>query len=211
MNALRRLDDRLLADVNDFARHTGWLHGVMTGYATYGIALFAVLLVIGVLLARSGPTRRLAAAGWACLATVIAVGVNQPVVSAVSEVRPYTTHPQLQVLASHSSDFSFPSDHAVMAGAAATGLWLVSRVLGVLATLAALVMAFARVYIAAHYPWDVLAGLLLGAVVALLGWGLLRGLLTAITGWLRHRPGLNGVFPEPAEETAMPRPAPSRA
>jgi membrane-associated phospholipid phosphatase len=56
-------------------------------------------------------------------------------------------------------------------------------------------MAFARVYIAAHYPWDVAAGLVFGALVALVGWLLLRRLLTAVTGWLRARPGVRQVFP----------------
>ncbi|MCW2537332.1 MAG: hypothetical protein JWQ26_3031 [Modestobacter sp.] len=27
MDTLHRLDDRLLVDVNDVARHSGWLHG----------------------------------------------------------------------------------------------------------------------------------------------------------------------------------------
>ena len=33
MTTLHRLDDRLLADVNDLARHTGWLHGAILAYA----------------------------------------------------------------------------------------------------------------------------------------------------------------------------------
>jgi membrane-associated phospholipid phosphatase len=197
MTPLRSLDDRLLTDVNGFARSTGWLHGVVLGYATYGVVLFAVLLVVGVLVSRTGSNRDLAAAGWACLATLIAVGINQPVGSFIDEARPYTTHPHLLVLASRSSDFSFPSDHAVMAGAAAAGLWLVSRRLGAVATIAAVVMACARVYIAAHYPWDVVGGLLLGAAVSLLGWALLHRLLTSISGHLRHAPGVRQAFPDP--------------
>jgi membrane-associated phospholipid phosphatase len=198
MTSLQSLDDRLLTDVNGFARSTPWLHGLVLGYATYGVVLFAVLLLAGVLRSRTGANRSLAAAGWACLVPLVAVGVNQPIGSFLDEARPYTTHPQLLVLASRSSDFSFPSDHAVMAGAAAAALWLVSRRLGAIATIAALVMAFARVYVAAHYPWDVVAGLLLGASVSLVGWALLHGFLTVVTGRLRRQPGIGRVFPEPA-------------
>ncbi len=46
--------------------------------------------------------------------------------------------------------------------------------------LAALLMAFSRVYIAAHYPLDVAAGLLLGAAVTLAGWALLRRVLIRV-------------------------------
>jgi membrane-associated phospholipid phosphatase len=162
MNSLRRLDDRLLGDVNDLARHTGWLHGVILGYATYGLVFFAALMLIALLLRRRGSDRGLAAAGWAALAT-------------------------------RSSDGSFPSDHAVMADAAA-GLWLASRVLGAIADAAAVLMAFSRVYIAAHYPWDVVAGLAFGALVAVLGWWLLRRPLIAVTVWLRRRPGVRTAF-----------------
>jgi membrane-associated phospholipid phosphatase len=200
MTWLSSLDDRLLLAVNGLARHTPWLHGVVLGYATYGVVLFAVLLLVGIAGSRTAGDRRLAAAGWACTATLVAVGINQPVGGRFAEARPYTTHPQLLVLASRSSDFSFPSDHAVMAGAAAAGLWLVSRRLGAVAAIAAVVMAAARVYIAAHYPWDVVAGLLLGAAVSLVGWALLSRLLIAATGWLRRRPGVRRVFPEPAAD-----------
>jgi membrane-associated phospholipid phosphatase len=202
MDTFSRLDDRLLIDVNSLARHTGWAHGAILGYATYGVLLFAGLLLAAVLLRRTASDARLAAAGWACLATVLAVGLNQPLVSAFAEARPYTAHHGLLVLASHSTDASFPSDHAVMAGAAAAGLWLASRVLGTVAVGAALVMAFSRVYIAAHYPWDVVAGLLFGTLVALLGWAVLRRPLTAVTGRLRALPGLRQAFPRPVPGAA---------
>ena len=203
MNEIHSLDDRLLLDVNAFARDTGWLHGAVAGYANYGIVLFALLLLAGLVVARRGSSRTLAAAGWAPIAMLVAVGLNQPIGSAVAEARPYTTHAHLLVLAHRTADFSFPSDHAVMAGAAATGLLLVSRKLGVVAWVAALVMAFARVYIAAHYPWDVVAGLVLGAAVAGLGWLLFRSPLTALAAWLRGRPVVRTAF---AEDPALARP-----
>ena len=83
----------------------------------------------------------------------------------------------------------------------AAGLLLFSRSLGLVAAAAAVLMAFSRVYVAAHYPWDVLAGLALGALVAVVGWLLLRRLLVALVAWLRGRPGLRAVFaPEPSRE-----------
>jgi membrane-associated phospholipid phosphatase len=87
-----------------------------------------------------------------------------------------------------------------MAGAAATGLIFVARGLAAWAMAAALVMAFARVYIAAHYPWDVLVGLAFGAAIALRGWVLLSKPLTSLTTWLRRRPLLRRVFPQPGRE-----------
>jgi undecaprenyl-diphosphatase len=171
--------------INDFARRTDWLHAPMLAFASYGAALFAVLILAGWWVARRGGPQRVAASIWAGAGTVLALGINQPLVNAIHEARPYTTQHNILVLAHRSSDFSSPSDHAVMAGAAAAGLWIVSRRLGVVTAILAVVMAFSRVYIAAHYPHDVLAGLVLGTAVSLLGWHLLRGALERLTTWLQ--------------------------
>lgn len=195
MDSLRHLDDRVLLAVNSFARHTAWLHTPVKAYAAYGVVAFAVLLVAGLVVARTRADRVVAAAGWAPLGVLAAVALNQPLGHVVGERRPYDVHHGLLVLATRSTDVSFPSDHAVMAGAATAGLFLVSRKLGWVTLVLALLMAFARVYIAAHYPWDVVAGLAFGASVSLLGWALLRVPLTALTRWLRDRPGLRAVFP----------------
>ena len=117
---------------------------------------------------------------------MLAIGSNQPLVSAVHEARPYAVLPDILVLATRTTDPSFPSDHCVMAGAVAAVVFVVSRRLGLLAVMAALVMAFSRVYIAAHYPHDVAAGLLLGAVVSLVGFALLHGLLTRVVAILQR-------------------------
>ncbi len=170
----------LFQAVNDLARRTPWAHGAVLAYASYGVVLFAALILASWWTARRSGPRTMAGALWAGAATLLAVALNQPIVAAVGEARPYTAHPGIFVLAHRSADLSFPSDHAVMAGAVAAGLWLVSRRLGAAATIAALLMAFARVYIGAHYPRDVLAGLALGAAVALGGWALLRRPLTAL-------------------------------
>jgi membrane-associated phospholipid phosphatase len=165
----------MFEQVNHFAAATPWLHGVARAYADYGVIVFAALLVAGWWIGRrSGDVRRVAAAITAGGATLIAVAVNQPIVHTVNEARPYTVLPHIVVLADRSTDPSFPSDHATMAGAVAVGLWFVSHRLGIVAAIAAVLMAFTRVYIAAHYPADVAAGLLLGGIVASLVWLLVR-------------------------------------
>jgi undecaprenyl-diphosphatase len=155
--------------VNDFARHTPWLHGTVIAYANYGVVLFALMLVGGFLLARNARDPLLVARSvLAGAGVLLAVAVNQPLVHAVAERRPYDQLPGVLVLVHRSVDASFPSDHATMAGAAAAGLLLLNRRLGIAATIASALMAFARVYVGAHFPVDVLAGLAVGAAVALL-------------------------------------------
>ena len=180
--------------INRFARRTAWLHGFMTDYAEYGVVLFGFLLLAGWWVARSsGDPRRLAAVAWAGLGMLLAVALNQPIVSAVAERRPYAAIPHVLVLVGRSSDYSFPSDHATMAGAIAAGLCFAGWRLGVLAWAAALLMAFARVYVGAHYPHDVVAGLAFGAAVVTITWfvagPLLTRLLTALSA-TRLRPVL---------------------
>ncbi|MFF0345970.1 phosphatase PAP2 family protein [Kribbella sp. NPDC004875] len=184
----------LFRQINAFARATPWLHGPAQVFAAYGVLLFAALLLAGWWVARrSGRMVGVAAALCAGGATLLAVAVNQPIVHAVHEARPYASLRNIVVLANRSTDPSFPSDHATMAGAVAAGLWIVDRRLGIIAATAAVLMAGTRVYVAAHYPADVVAGLLLGAIVAIGTWLLLRRsltrLVTAIAG-TRLRPVL---------------------
>ncbi|GAY08467.1 putative integral membrane protein [Pseudonocardia sp. N23] len=93
--------------------------------------------------------------------------------------------PDAQVLLPCSTDYSMPSDHAVIAGALVVGLWILQRRLGVVAAVLALLLAFSRVYVGVHYPTDVAVGLLFGAAVAaavVLG---LRGPAAAVAERLR--------------------------
>jgi membrane-associated phospholipid phosphatase len=178
----------MFGDINEFARDTGWLHGTLLGFANYGVVAFAALLVAGWWVARDRSPRSMAAALWAGVGTLVAVAANQPLVNGFAEARPYTDRHAILVLVTRSADYSFPSDHAVMAGAVAAGLWLVDRRLGIAASIAALLTAFARVYVAAHYPHDVVAGLAFGAVVVLAGWWLLSRVFTHVVDRLSTTP-----------------------
>ena len=178
--------DALFGEVNELARDTPWLHGPAVAFANFGIVLFALLLLAGWWFARGQSARAMAAALTAPLSTLVAVAINQPIISHVAEARPYVAHPHILLLVSASADPSFPSDHATMAGAVAAGLWLVSWRLGLVTSALALLMAVTRVYVGAHYPQDVVAGLALGAVVALVVWLILRIPMTRLVESLRQ-------------------------
>jgi undecaprenyl-diphosphatase len=170
----------LFGQINDLAVATPWLQPVMIAYARDGLLVFAALMVAGWWVARrSGNRRAMAAAVWTPVGMLLALGLNQPLGALVGRERPYAVIGDILVLADRTSDPSFPSDHAVVAGAVTAGLLLVSRRLGLIAAAAALLMAFARVYIAAHYPLDVLVGVGFGTSITLGGWLLARPVLMA--------------------------------
>ena len=164
----------LFSRVNDFAVSTPWLHGPITAYAWLGLALFAGLLVLGWWTARGRDDRTMASALLAPVVAVTAVVLQQPLITWAGHPRPFVVHPDALVLVARSADASFPSDHACVVGAVTAALFFVDRRLAAVSGVLAVLMAFARVYVGAHWPADVVAGLLFGAGVAVVGVLLLR-------------------------------------
>lgn len=234
----RGLNTSLYLDLNNFARQTAWAHGFMHAYALWlGPVLLAVvfLAVYAVAWWRGAP-RAAALLVLGGIGTVVALGLNQLVSHAAKELRPYATHTHALVLVAKTNDYSFPSDHSIVAGGLTVSVLLVlgrsvwqgrttpgparaaapavrSVVPGAVKMLAAanvvlgLFLCFARVYVGAHYPGDVVAGYLLSSVVVL-AFSLLRPVafrlvdaidLTAF-GVLLRRPSPVPAGPSPAPE-----------
>ena len=165
------MDASIFRWINRLANRTDWAHGIFTAYAKYGIVLFGLLLVIAYLDGRQhDDVRAVAGAVWAGGAALVALGLAQIIGGAVNRARPYNAMSGVHLLIDRTADFSFPSDHATVAGAVAAGLLLSNRRWGIVAAVLAVAMAFTRVYVGTHYPSDVVAGLLLGVVVAYIGW-----------------------------------------
>ena len=159
-------DDGLYRDMVALARETTWLNGAASGWSDYGLVLFVVLAAAGLWWTRSW-----ARALWVPGAMVVAFALSSLVKLAFGEQRPCRVLPVGHIAATCPplGDYAFPSNHAVLAGAAATAVWALDRRLGVVAAVNALLIAVARVYIGVHYPHDVVAGLLFGALVAWTG------------------------------------------
>ena len=179
------MDGSLFRWINRLANRTGWAHGVLTAYAKYGIALFALLLLATYLDGRQhDDVRAVAGSVWAAGAALIALGIGQLIGGAIDRARPYEAMTGIHLLVDKTTDFSFPSDHATVVAAVAGGLMFTNRRWGGVAAALAVIMAFARVYVGAHYPGDVLAGLALGAAVAAVGRLVAVPQLTRLAAWL---------------------------
>ncbi|MEU6067007.1 MULTISPECIES: phosphatase PAP2 family protein [Streptomyces] len=186
------IDGEAYQDVVAVAHHSpGWLDDVVSIWAAYGLAVFAVLMAVGWWRAR----RVSAAAALMALAVPVAVLVAFAADAGLKlVVREHRPCQSLRVSTLEAcpapGDWSFPSNHAAIAAAAAVALFFVSRWLGTVAAAAACAMAASRVWVGVHYPHDVVVGVLVGAVVAFGSMSVLRrrpeGLARRLsTTWLR--------------------------
>jgi membrane-associated phospholipid phosphatase len=154
--------------VNTVVRAHPLLVEILRGFSTWGIVAFGAA-VFGLWLLdpprRSNVMRRACAAGLA--AGALGLALNQLVIAAWQRPRPYEAHPGGVVpLIAPSRDPSFPSDHATAAFAIAIAILLVAPKAGRVFLAWAVLIAASRVLVGAHYPTDVLAGAVVGAIAA---------------------------------------------
>lgn len=98
------------------------------------------------------------------LQSLIVSGIIKPF---VARPRPFLTYP-VDLIVKAPSEYSFPSGHATCVFAAAMLIYFANHKWGIFAFILALIIALSRLYLFVHYPSDVLAGAILGSLVALL-------------------------------------------
>lgn len=101
----------------------------------------------------------------------------------VARLRPFEWNPELygswwQAVGSPAEEgFSFPSGHVTAAMAGITALVLAWRKKWMLlGYLYVIIMAFSRNYLMAHYPSDVLAAVIVGAISGVVAWFITKGI-----------------------------------
>lgn len=93
----------------------------------------------------------------------------------IARIRPYDFQLQyfakeIPLLAGGMHDFSFPSGHTIASFEAAVVILLGNKKLGIPAMILACLIAFSRLYLYVHYPTDVIVSVILGSILALIGW-----------------------------------------
>ncbi len=182
-----------------------------------------------------GATRAAALLVLGGIGTLVALGFNLIIAHAARELRPYAVHPHVLVLVPKANDYAFPSDHSVVAGGLTFSVLLVLggelwgrrqqmahalaeatprrpglppgvRALVVANVVFGLLLCFARVYVGAHYPGDVVAGYVLSSAVVV-AFTLLRPFAYSVVDAVEPTV-LGVVFRRPALGRAGPSAAP---
>jgi undecaprenyl-diphosphatase len=149
------------------------------------------------------PTPEKEAAQETVILTLLAGLIAVALARSLQIVLPYRPRPLhtagLHFLAPYSSPVtyfsdwsSFPSDHASLFFALATGLCLISPLIGALALLhAGLIVSLPRIYLGLHFPTDILSGALIGIGMMSLVWTFRsswRPVVDPVLAWSRSSP-----------------------
>ena len=175
-------------DVVRFAESTPrWFQSFAGFFTEAAIVLLLVFMAVCWWRARALSARSMAFALLAPAGVVVAYSVSEVVKTVYEVERPCRTLGDVVTIVEcpPPGDWSFPSNHSVIAGAAAIGVLLAWRVLGLAAFPVAMAAAASRVFVGAHYPHDAVVGLTLGALVALTAVPLLVRPVTALVEKLR--------------------------
>jgi len=156
-------------DIASFGHDSpSWLHTVAEVGTEAGILVFLALFAAAFWRARRGDNKSMTLALFAPVAMAVTYLLSELLKGFVREDRPCRSVPGVQIIEEcpEPGDWSFPSNHSVIVAASVAVLFLVWRTAALLALPIALLTAFSRVFLGVHYLHDVVAGFLLGAVLA---------------------------------------------
>jgi undecaprenyl-diphosphatase len=170
------MDWRLEHGIYDVSLHHHWVGSLFHGIEQASIPVMVALTALLWFLSRPGGDRK-----WkiACACGFLSAAVAYVVAFVIHHVydrpRPYEAHAIAHPWSS-STDASFPSDHTSLSFAIAFAVLAFDTVAGAVFIVVAAIIGFGRLFIGAHYPGDVLAGIAVGAVVAFVVTRRLRGI-----------------------------------
>ena len=146
---------------------TEWLTYIMKFFSFLGDAgILAIITCFVLLIIKKTRVTGITASLSLVINTIIVNIIIKPL---AARPRPYDTFENLTILVRPLRDYSFPSGHSSASFAvAAVMLMLMPKKYGIPAVIVASLIAFSRLYVGVHYPTDVLTGILIGFITALI-------------------------------------------
>jgi len=177
------VDWRWEHSIYNVSLHHHWVGSLFHGIEQASIPVMVVITAVLWFLARPGADSKWKlACGSAYLSAAIAYVAAFVVHHLYDRPRPYEAHPSLPHPWSSSTDASFPSDHTSLSFAIAFAVLMFDGVAGAIFLVVAAIIGVGRLFIGAHYPGDVAAGVLVGLAAALVVVRLLRPLVARVVG-----------------------------
>lgn len=172
LEAIQNFDANTLFSIQEHLR-VPFLDSIMPFITKLGDCGFIWILLALVLLFPK-KTRRGAVDVFLCLALTFVLNdlILKPL---IARPRPFTSIDELTILVTAPNSYSFPSGHTNASFAAAFALTRAFGKKGAWAYILAILIAFSRCYVGVHYPTDVLVGMAVGTLGAIIAY------------WLSHK------------------------
>lgn len=174
---MNSFDLTIIHAVNGFARQSSLFDAIVHGFANnYLLKSLPLVVLVYFLWFSVSPDAQLALLRRSRLLVTLFAATAGPLLAKLfSNTLPFRHRPMHEAALNFTMPLhmdrdvvtgwsSFPSDTTAILFPLATGIFMVSRRLGIMAFALATMAAFARVYSGLHYPTDVLTGALLGIV-----------------------------------------------
>ncbi|MEM1506157.1 undecaprenyl-diphosphatase [Domibacillus sp. 8LH] len=150
--------------INQFAGRFPVLDGLMVVISQASLYIYSLILII-MWFYRKGNYKHTVV--FATITGVMGLVINFIISQIYFEPRPFVTHNNVQLLIYHAADASFPSDHTTGAFALSLFVYLCHRKIGSAMIILAVFTGISRIYVGHHYPYDVLASIMIALAASL--------------------------------------------
>jgi len=150
--------------INNFAEQWSWLDALMV-FSAEDLMYVIVLAVLIYAIWDYKKWRDLAIVAIGS-ALVARFGVATLIRHFYYHLRPYWLLPQTHLLLARETESSFPSGHTIFVFALATGVYRYNKKAGICFYILAGLVGLSRIFAGVHWPYDVVAGAVLGILTA---------------------------------------------
>lgn len=186
MNFIQNIDNQIIESLNNIVGKNDILDFLLRFFAEYFVLIVPISLSLAWIFARRF---------WKGDADKVKVGLLEATIAGIFgwqiinriikafyfRERPYDSGNDFKELFFHRPDESFPSDHTTLLFALTTYFYLLGwNKIGNWALIISLIIAFARIATAIHWPTDILGGAIVGAISAFIIWNTQNQLRTKI-------------------------------
>jgi undecaprenyl-diphosphatase len=165
---MEQLNQSLFLFLNSFSHVNSFLDGLIVFLAQY-LIFIVILSVAFYIYFHRDPIRGIREVMVVVIAVVLAYATATLIKHFYLHDRPFVYFTYIHPLISPDSPHgSFPSGHATFSSALAVAFYYYHPRLGIVFLVAAFLIGLARIIAGVHWPLDIIAGLILGAVIACL-------------------------------------------